>query len=79
MQYFNDTHPNDGMQILQNGKLKFNFIIMLNNEDFDNDDNPYGNLIFHTYTNMQQIDDNGPVSSDAFNDVVVPLKICDQQ
>ena len=30
---------------------------MLNNEEFDNDDNPYGKFMLHMYTNMNDISD----------------------
>lgn len=33
-------------------------IILVNDEGFDNDDNPYGKFILHLYTNMKDIDDN---------------------
>ena len=36
---------------------KFDFQLMLNNEEFDNDDNPYGQFMLHMYTNMNDISD----------------------
>ena len=39
--------PNDGISMKDNSFNKFDFILMVNNEDFDNDDNPYGQFILH--------------------------------
>ena len=53
---------NDGMNLNQsNNDLKLDFKLMLNNENFDNDDNPYGKFVFHMYTNMKDFNDSVPM------------------
>ena len=52
------------------------FEVYMNDETYDNDDNPYGKLIFHQYSNMQNVNDtNNPVKN--FKDTEIPLVICD--
>ena len=41
---------------------------MVNNEDFDNDDNPYGNFIFHMYSNMDNLSDTSTNATKAYQD-----------
>lgn len=62
---------------------------MVNNEDFDNDDNPYGQFILHMYTNMDNLSDTSTndTKSDSvdsgeslykFEDKFIPLKLREQ-
>ena len=51
------TAPNEGINLNISGDIKLNFIAMVNNENFDNDDNPFGNFVLHMYTNMENLDD----------------------
>ena len=66
------------------GNLKFDFKLMVNDEKFDNDDNPYGKFIFHLYTNMDNLTDteqNATVAGkdlSEFNDLTIPLIECSQ-
>lgn len=48
-------HPNQGMLLNDSGEIKFDFKLMVNDEGFDNDDNPFGKFIFHMYTNMDNL------------------------
>ena len=34
-----------------------NFLTMVTDENFDNDDNPYGEFKLHMYTNMESLND----------------------
>ena len=52
----NDS-PNEGLHLNQSGDVKLDMVILVNNEDFDNDDNPYGKFFLHMYTNMQNLSD----------------------
>ena len=68
------------------GDVKLNFMLMVNNKDYDNDDNPYGKFVLHQYTNMQNLNDTpqnlisderqNTQSQNAFEDRVIPLKSC---
>lgn len=40
-----------------NGKLVFDFKLTVDDQEFDNDDNPYGQFILHKYTNMDALND----------------------
>ena len=56
-----------------------NFAVMLNNKDFDNEDNPYGQFMFHMYTNMRDFQDNSQdidIDGYEFDDRIIPLIIC---
>lgn len=70
------------MMLNQSGSVKFDFKLMVNNEDFDNDDNPYGRFIYHLYTNMDNITDTEQNATIAgkdlseFNDLNIPLVDC---
>ena len=76
--------PNEGILLNQTNNIKLNMIILVNNEDFDNDDNPYGKFVLHTYTNMKNINDTGTVIEEentsqslyGFEDREVPLIVC---
>ena len=37
--------------------VRHDFVLMVNNENYDNDDNPYGKFIYHMYSNMQNLSD----------------------
>ena len=53
-----NSNPPPGVNLNESGKLKLDFTLMLNNDDFDNDDNPFGKFIFHMYTNMKDVKDS---------------------
>lgn len=51
-----------------------NFELFINDPNFDNDDNPYGNWKFHFYTNMENLNDTAKNKQiDGYNDIIVPL------
>ena len=67
------------MNLNHSNYLKIDFAVMLNNKEFDNDDNPYGSFVFHMYTNMDNLTDNSQeevVDGYAFEDRIIPLVIC---
>ena len=77
------TSPNEGIY-LNNSESNGNvlkFLTYINDPNFDNDDNQYGKLRLHIYTNMDNLTD---ISTDkslgdtlsTFRDVEVPLEIC---
>lgn len=47
------------MLLNNSGDIMFDFKLMVNDEDFDNEDNPYGKFTFHMYTNMDNLSDTG--------------------
>lgn len=50
----------------------------MNDESYDNDDNPYGKFIMHQYTNMEdKYDTSG--SRSGFQDIEIPMKECKGQ
>ena len=59
---------------------------MVNNEDFDNDDNPYGQFMYHMYSNMDNLTDtstnllaNESMKTSSvykYDDRFIPLVIC---
>ena len=68
-----------------NGKNKLDMMVLVNDEAFDNDDNPFGKFILHLYTNMQdlndtdvdiEVDSSGGGSLYKFEDREVPLVKC---
>ena len=69
--------------------MKLDMIILVNNETYDNDDNPYGKFVLHMYTNMKDIkdrstddiDEDGNASETlyGFEDREIPLIICPTQ
>ena len=50
-------HPNEGLLLNDSGEIKFNFSLMVDSDDFDNNDNPFGRFILHMYTNMDNLSD----------------------
>ena len=38
--------------MIDNGHVRHDFVLMVNNENYDNDDNPYGKFVYHMYSNM---------------------------
>jgi len=52
------TSPNKGISLNEstNGNV-LKFISYINNPGFDNEDNPYGRLRLHIYTNMDNLTD----------------------
>ena len=82
---FQYTAPNDGIALNASGDVMLDFILNVNNEDFDNDDNPYGSFKYHMYTNMRDLNDTSYVekdnddedsSLDGFEDQNIPLLLC---
>ena len=82
---FQYTNPNDGIPPNVSGDVMLDFILIVNNEDFDNDDNPYGSFMYHMYTNMKDLNDTSQVEADTevenqslygFEDQNIPLVIC---
>lgn len=41
------SNPNEGIYLNQSGNALLDFLLMVNNENFDNDDNPYGKFVLH--------------------------------
>ena len=64
------------MSLNESSETKLDFVLMLNNEDFDNDDNPYGNFVMHVYKNMNGLNDSLPKEIEGFDDEIIPLKVC---
>lgn len=50
-------NPNEGISLNISNNFKLDFFLMVNNEEFDNDDNPFGQFILHQYTNMANLSD----------------------
>lgn len=83
----NNSRPNEGILLNQGGDIKLDFVLMVNNEGFDNDDNPYGEFVFHVFTNMDNLSDtsanitadettNDGASLYQFEDRFIPLAVC---
>ena len=71
--------PNEGIMLEIDGKKKLDLMAFLQDENFDNEDNPYGKLILHHYTNMRDLSDTNPdtvVSGFDFWDHEIPLVKC---
>ena len=51
------------------------FEVYVNDPTFDNDDNPYGKLIFHQFSNMQNMNDT-EFKGKGFIDTEIPLIPC---
>ena len=47
--------PNEGIKLDMDGEYKLDMIVLVNDEDFDNEDNPYGEFVLHMYTNMKNL------------------------
>ena len=61
--------------------MSVNFQIFINDVNYDNDDNPYGKIIYHNYINMDGPDDttlDPSVTTLQFRDEVIPIKLCDE-
>ena len=72
--------------MLNDGVLnKFDLKLMVNDENFDNEDNPYGHFIYHMYTNMDNLTDieqNDTIANknlDEWYDKNIPLVECQNQ
>ena len=71
---YENNKPPDAVRI----KGKLDFVIMVNNPDYDNDDNPYGKFVLHMYTNMRDENDTEHDPNQiGFDDLTIPLKVCD--
>ena len=51
-----------------------NFYVFVEDNDFDNANSTYGEIKLHKYTNMKN--DTHFNSSDAFEDIIIPLGEC---
>ena len=49
--------PGDGINLNESGQVNLDFLLNVNDKNFDNDDNPYGSFVYHMYTNMEHIND----------------------
>ena len=65
-------------ELSHNGKeSRMTFEIFLEDVDYDNDDNPYGRLVFHQYSNMENVTDTkGSDAGHVFIDEEIPLVEC---
>ena len=66
--------------MIEDNVVKLDFTFYVNNASYDNDDNPYGKLAFHMYTNMKDISDRTSADKDLeweFEDRIIPVKECD--
>lgn len=52
------------------------FEIYVNDVTYDNDDNPYGKLVFHQYSNMESVNDTNTNNIKGFIDAEIPLVPC---
>ena len=43
--------------MLQNGTPMLDFKFHIMDKNFDNDDNAYGKIVFHSFTNMDDLND----------------------
>lgn len=63
----------------EDGTNNLNFELELLDESFDNSDNPYGNWIYHRYSNMKNIDDIAKNKEGiVFFESWIPLVKCEQ-
>ena len=68
------------------GQITLDLRLIVVDEQFDNDDNPYGSFIYHMYTNMDNLNDSDVSLEEdggddteslyAFSDLTIPLIIC---
>ena len=71
------TDPADAIYLNRTGDPHLNFKLYVNDVSYDNDDNPYGQLLYHMYTNMENINDTDKKSSpEGYQDKIVPLVQC---
>ena len=52
-----------------------NFKFYVNDPTFDPFDNPYGNIIYHQYSNMKDVNDTEGLGGD-FTDTEIPMVEC---
>ena len=73
---FDDPQPGELCHDGQEARMSFE--IFINDATYDNDDNPYGKLIFHQFTNMENVTDTDKsVKIKGFIDYEIPLKECE--
>ena len=51
--------PNDGLYLNKTDGPQLDFKVSVNNPEYDNDDNPYGQFRLHNYRNMKNLTDIG--------------------
>ena len=65
--------------------MSLDFEIYVNDADFDNDDNPYGKIMFHNYINMDGPLDKGEgeegeaIKINTGRDEIIPLGVCGEK
>ena len=79
-------NPGEGIRLNDSGQVNLDFRLIVIDEHFDNDDNPYGSLIYHMYTNMDNLNDtddnviqdggDDTESLFGFSDQTIPLILC---
>ena len=57
IQRFPLSNPQNATSLVVDGQSQFEFKLAVEDIDFDNDDNPYGQFILHRYSNMKDIED----------------------
>lgn len=73
--------PHDGMLLNQTGQPQLRFKFYVEDPKFDNDDNPYGRVVMHMYSNMDNINDTKKgidQSGRGYNDIEIPIKVCNE-
>ena len=82
-QYFTSSYfssfLDQGAHMLSDDSIYFN--IYVNDENFDNDDNPYGKLVYHNYINMEGPQDKSFTNSknNTLRDEIIPLQLCPEK
>ena len=61
--------------MFEDGAKTFDLRVYMNDESFDNDDNPYGKFVFHQYSNMEDYEDTKGTRK-GFIDREIPLVEC---
>ena len=78
-QRFDHTKPQPAEILfdIETNSNRFDMMFYVNNDTFNNFDNPYGFFKFHMYTNMEdQFDTEGKLPG--HNDIEIPVAPCDQ-
>ena len=70
------SDPSPATYLNETGDPKFNFKVYVNNASYDNDDNPYGKIIYHNYINMDNVDDTNKSGEHGYYDNHIPLVSC---
>lgn len=76
---YSQENPHSGLQMNETGDSLLNFKLYMEDYDYDNDDNPYGKMIMHMYSNMDNLTDigeGGLVQDKGYYDIAIPLVLC---